>query len=279
MSERFLHGRVAMVTGGASGMGRAMALAFARAGARVAIGSLLADQVGARTAGELVYLPPAKELRDTAAAIEACDVSCLATGLDVTSVASIEAFYAATEERLGPVDILANAAGMTAEQAVCGHPDGLWHKVIDVNLNGTYRAIKACLPGMIARKWGRVVNIASTAASVGAATSAAYCASKAAVVGLTRAVALEGAQHGVTCNAISPGWVETKFGRHWMTHIAQSHGAGASGDTYLEATRAANPQGRMIQPDEIGALAAYLCRDEALGVTMQDITVAAGSLW
>ena len=276
MNDKYLSGRVAMVTGGASGMGRAMALALAEAGADVAIGSLLAG--GASVGREVVYLPGRQELDDTAREIEAHGVRALALDLDVTSMDSVQAFHDATVKAFGKVDILANAAGITAEQTISGHPDELWDKVIEVNLNGTYRTIKLCLPGMIERKWGRIINIASTAASVGAETSGAYCASKAGVVGLTRCVALEGAKHGVTCNAISPTWVETRFGTSWMTDIAERQ-EGRSGEAYIADAKAANPQGRLIQPGEIGALAAFLCRDEALGITMQDLTVSAGSLW
>lgn len=278
MSEDFLKGRTAMVTGGASGMGRAMALAFARAGANVAIGSLLADSQSTTPEGELVYKPNQQELQTTKKQIEALRVSAVAKELDVCSVDSIRDFYETVIEAFGKVDILANAAGITVEQTVCDHPDELWNKVVDVNLNGVYRTIKLCLPGMIERGWGRIINIASTAASVGAETSAAYCASKAAVVGLSRCVALEGAPHGVSCNAISPGWVETKFGTGWMTHIAET-AEDRSGAEYINEAKQANPQKRMIQPEEIGALAVFLCRDEAFGITMQDITVSAGSLW
>jgi len=258
-------------------MGRAMALAFASAGADVAIGSLLSE-AGGGVDGEVAYLPGGEELESTRAEIVALGVRAFAQGLDVTADDSVEGFYAALRAALGEVDILANAAGITAEQTLCGHPDGLWERVIDVNLHGSYRTIRRCLPGMIERGWGRVINIASTAASVGAATSAAYCASKAGVVGLTRCVALEGAAHGVTCNAISPGWVETRFGNHWMHHIAEVQEQRA-GEAYVEEARAANPQQRLIQPGEIGALACYLCRDEAVGMTMQDLVVSGGSLW
>lgn len=276
MNDRFLKGRVAMVTGGASGMGLAMALAFASAGADVAIGSLLA---GARKSeGELTFLPGAEELEAARARIEAHRMECLAMELDVTSDDSVDRFFQAVDDRFGRVDILANAAGITAEQTISGHPDPLWHKVIDVNLNGTYRTIRRALPGMIERGWGRIVNIASTAASVGAPTSGAYCASKAGVVGLTRCVALEGAPHGVTCNAISPTWVDTSFGRDWMSDIARNQ-EGRTGEEYVADVRKSNPQGRLIHPSEIGALALFLCREEALGITMQDLTVSAGSLW
>ena len=278
MNDKFLAGRVAVVTGGVSGMGRAMALAFAGAGGDVAIGSLLARAAAARPSGELVYLPGEAELNATKAEIEGLGARCLALELDVTSDVSVDAFHRATLDAFGKVDILANAAGITGEQAISGHDDALWHRVIDVNLNGTYRTIKRLLPGMIAAKWGRIINIASTAASVGAATSGAYCASKAGVVGLTRCVALEGAPHGVTCNAISPTWVDTSFGRGWMGDIAEKQES-RSGEAYIADVKKANPQGRLIRPEEIGALALYLCSDLALGVTMQDLTVSAGSLW
>lgn len=276
MSDKFLSGRTAMVTGGASGMGRAMALAFADAGADVAIGSLLAG--GGKVTGELVNMPGAEELESTREELLAKGVKAIGVSLDVTSTESSQAFFDATQQAFGKVDILANAAGITAEHEICGHSDKLWDKVIDVNLNGTYRVIKLCLPGMIERKWGRIINIASTAATVGAVTSGAYCASKAGVVGLSRCVALEGAPHGVTCNAISPTWVETTFGKEWMSNIAEEQES-RTGDAYIADVKEANPQGRLVQPSEIGALATFLCRDEALGITMQDLTVSAGSLW
>ena len=278
MSDRYLEGRAAMVTGGASGMGRAMALAFAAAGADVAIGSLLAESDATSAEGELVHRPDAQALEATRQAIEAHGVRAVAVELDVCDPASVARFHESARGVFGRVDVLANAAGMTVEHGVIGHPEDLWQKVFDVNIHGMFRMTREVLPGMVERRWGRIINIASTAASVGAATSAAYCASKAAVTGLTRAVAQEGAAARVTCNSISPGWVETDFGRGWLGDIAQKQ-LGRDGAAYVEEQKAANPQKRMIQPGEIGALAAYLCRDEALGITGQDIVVSAGSLW
>ena len=188
MGDQFLAGRTALVTGGASGMGLAMAEALASGGANVAIGSLLSG--GSRADGEVVHMPGQGQMDQAVARLTGQGVEAFGSNLDVTSNESVEEFFNATIERFGAVDILANAAGITAEQTIVGHSDALWDKVIDVNLNGTYRAIKRALPGMIERKWGRIINIASTAATVGAVTSGAYCASKAAVVGLTRAVAL-----------------------------------------------------------------------------------------
>ena len=276
MGDGFLAGRTAMVTGGASGMGLAMAVAFASEGANVSIGSLLAG--GSKTEGEVVHMPGQEQMDHAISLIEAEGVAGLGLDLDVTSDDSVEAFYQGTTDRFGQVDILANAAGITAEQTIVGHPDALWDKVIDVNLTGTYRAIKRVLPGMIEREWGRIIKVASTAASVGAVTSGAYCASKAGVVGLTRCVALEGAPHGVTCNAISPTWVDTSFGREWMSDIAEKQES-RTGDEYISDVEKTNPQGRLISPTEIGALALFLCSDAARGITMEDLRVSAGSLW
>ncbi len=278
MSERYLEGRVAMVTGGASGMGRAMALALAKAGAHVGIGSLLSDAPAKNADGELVNRPGRAELDKTKADIESCGVKCVAVDLDVCSVESVKSFHEAVKKGLGPVDILCNAAGITAEHGVVDHSEGLWLKVMDVNANGVFRATREVLPGMLERRWGRIISIASTAASVGAPMSPAYCASKAAVTGFTRAVAQEGAEALVTANSISPGWVETTFGVEWMSDIAEKQ-MSTKGDLFIQEQKAENPQKRMIQPVEIGNLAAFLCREESVGITGQDITVSAGSVW
>lgn len=257
--EKFLQGRAAIVTGGTSGIGKAIAVALAERGADVAIGSRSAST------------SPCK------AEIESLGVKALAIALDVSSTDSVKAFYDATVQGFGKVDILVNAAGIAYEHAICDHPDEEWYRSIDVNLNGIYRTTKLCFPGMIERKWGRIINIASTSASMGAELHAAYCTSKAAILGLTRCVALEGAAHGVSCNSISPGWVETNLAEGMIGRLAKIEGRTAA--EYLEDIKQSYPQKRIIQPPEIGAIAAFLCRDEAFGITMEDITVAAGSLW
>lgn len=278
MIDRYLQERVAMVTGGVSGMGRAMALALAEKGADVIIGSLLDKNTAEVIDGEVIHRPGESELQSTCSEIEAKGVKAIARNLDVCSMDACQAFYDEALREFGRVDILANAAGITAEQPICGHSENLWLKVMDVNANGTFRMIRLALPTMIERGWGRIINIASTAASVGAVTSGAYCASKAAVVGLTRCVAQEGAAHGVTCNAISPGWVATDFQKKWMARIAAEEGQ-ADGEKFIADTVAENPQQRMIAPREIGALAAFLCSEDAFGITGQDLTVSGGSLW
>lgn len=278
MNDRYLEGRVALVTGGASGMGRAMALELAKAGANVAIGSLLSNRKETKADGELVNMPGGEEMERTKGEIEACGVKAIAVELDVCSTESCENFYQKALDAFGKVDILANAAGITAEHGVVDHPEKLWLKVMDVNANGPFRMSKLVLKGMMERSWGRIITISSTAGNVGAPMSPAYCASKAAVLGMTRAMAQEGAASGVTANAICPGWVETDFGRDWISDIAEKQ-MNMEGAALIAQEAEGNPQKRLIQPKEIGALAAYLCREEAYGINGQDITVSGGSLW
>lgn len=278
MSDRYLKGRAAMVTGGGSGQGRAVALALAAAGADVAIGSLTAASAKPDPR-EDTYFPPADELEAVRREIESKGVRAIACDLNVRSDDSVQAFHDATVAAFGKVDILANVAGVSLERPMVGHPDHLWHAIIDVNLNGYYRTIKRCLPGMIERRWGRIICVASTSASVGAAYNAAYAASKAAVLGLMRCVALEGAPHGVTCNAISPGFVETKMMRKALVSMVEAEGRQRTPEQLIAEVKNTYPQKRIIEPEEIGNLAAFLCREESCGITMEDITVAAGALW
>jgi len=253
-------GRVAVVTGGLQGIGLAIAAELSRCGASVAVGARRGDD------------------RDLAAAAESrMGGPFHAAALDVQKEASIRKFLTDVEACLGPVDILVNAAGVTVHQPVDGHGDEDWQFVIDVNLTGPFRMIRACLPGMKQRGWGRIVNIASTAARVGAATHPAYCASKSGLLGLTRAVAQEGAPHGITCLSVSPGWVETEMLAQSAERMAARHGTSAAEEK--TAMAAGNPQNRLVQPEEIAGLVAYCCSDMARGLTMEDIQVNAGALW
>ncbi|MFO1056182.1 MAG: SDR family oxidoreductase [Dongiaceae bacterium] len=279
MTERYLSGRVAWVTGGATGMGRAIALALARRGAEVAIGSLMESERASVVREESVYLLSAAEMERTRQEIEDCGVRATALPLDVGSTASVQASFRAILERHGRIDILANAAGATARHRMIDHPDELWDRIINVDLTGAYRTIKLCLPGMVERRWGRIVNIASTAANVGAIAHGAYCAAKTGLLGLTRCVALEGAPDGVSCNAINPGYVPTPQNGIGMVQQMRIDGVEMSLEDYRRKVAETIPQKRWIDPDEIGALAAFLCRDDAFGVTGQDLTVAGGSSW
>ena len=256
--EHYLEGRVAIITGGFAGIGKAIAIALAERGATIAI--------GARRQPEAVI----EELQGVTDRF-------FHQVLDVADVESVERFTAALEAEYGPADILVNSAGVTAHEFVCGHDEQSWLDVIDINLSGPFRMIRACMPKMIERGWGRIINIGSTAATTAVADHAAYCASKSGLLGLSRAVALEGAPHGVSSVVISPTWVQTEMFDNSMAVMAEN--AGTSVDEEIAKVVAEQPQQRLVQPNELGALAAFLCRDEALAITMEDIQINAGALW
>ena len=249
-----LSGRSAIVTGGLAGIGLAIAQGLAAAGARVAVGS---RGGGAGVPQGLAH----------------------AAALDVGSTASVNDFVAGAVAALGPIDILVNAAGITAEQPVCGHDDALWDRIIDTNLTGAFRMSRAVLPTMLARGWGRVLNIGSTAATVGARDSPAYCASKAGLLGLTRCLALEGAAQGVTCVMISPTWVDTEMMDRNLAEVVAREGLGRTIAQARAEIAAQNPQKRILEAKEIAGLAVFLCSDAACGITMENIQVTGGALW
>ena len=256
--DRYLEDRVAIITGGFTGIGKAIAIALAERGATIAIGArrqpqAVIDEISAK-ADTFFYRP-----------------------LDVADLASVESFIADLKSEHGSADVLVNSAGVTTHEHVCGHDEQSWLDVIDINLSGPFRMIRACLPDMIERGRGRIINIGSTAATTATDDHAAYCASKAGLLGLSRAVALEGAPHGVSSIVISPTWVQTEMFDSSMQ--IQADNAGQDVDTYVAEMLDQQPQKRLVQPAEIGAQAAFLCRDEALGITMEDIQVNAGNWW
>jgi NAD(P)-dependent dehydrogenase (short-subunit alcohol dehydrogenase family) len=256
--DLYLEGRIAIITGGFAGIGKAIAIALAERGATIA--------VGARRQPEAAI-----------AELGAVTDRFFYQALDVGDVDNVNAFVDALAGEHGHADILVNSAGVTAHEFVCGHDEKSWLDVIDINLSGPFRMIRACLPKMIERRWGRIINIGSTAATTATADHAAYCASKSGLLGLNRAVALEGAPHGVSSVVISPTWVQTEMFDSSMAIQAQN--AGRSVDEEIAAIVEGLPQKRLVQPQELGALAAFLCRDEALGITMEDIQLNTGALW
>jgi NAD(P)-dependent dehydrogenase (short-subunit alcohol dehydrogenase family) len=226
-----LTGRVALVTGGGRGLGRAVALALARRGAAVGVAARTLAQVEA-VAAEIAATGPA-----------------LAVILDVTDPAAVATATARTRDTLGPVDILVNTAGI-AESAPFARTDlGLWQRHLAVNATGPYLVTRACLPAMLERGWGRVVNVASVAGLEGAPYIAAYTASKHALVGLTRALAAEVAGRGVTANAVCPGFAATDL--TWESARRISRTTGRTFDEAVGALAALNPSGRLIEPEEV----------------------------
>ena len=199
--EQWHEKKVAIVTGGTSGIGLDVARVLKQRGATVAIGGRTPDEH--------------QSLKDS---------GYLVGQLDVCSTESVNQFVSMVTDTCGVPNILVNSAGISIHHKVCDHSDEDWHAVIDTNLNGAFRMIRSCLPAMMNAKWGRIVNIASTAASTAVATHAAYCASKSGLLGLTRSVALEGAHCGVTCTSVSPTWVETEMLRKSMSVMAKNSG-------------------------------------------------------
>ena len=170
-----------------------------------------------------------------------------------------------------------NSAGVSNYQSVADHSETAWLEVIDTNLSGPFRVIRSCLADMKKQGWGRIVNIASTAARTAVADSAAYSASKAGLLGLTRAVAVEGAPYGVSCVAVSPTWVETPMMHSSAAVAAEQRDCDVS--EILEEIRSANPQQRLVQATEVAALVAFLCSEAAPAITMEDIQISAGAHW
>jgi 3-hydroxybutyrate dehydrogenase len=248
---------VVFVTGAARGAGRAIALSFARAGYAVA----------AAGRSEAALLPLRDELNGLGA--EALAVVC-----DVTDRGAIERAAAKTEGQFGPIDVLVNNAGVADSAPFSTMSDDMWDRLLAVNLTGTYYCMRAIVPRMFERGRGRVVNIASTAGKTGFPYTAAYCASKHGVLGLTRAVALEAASKGVTVNAICPGWLDTDMTRDTVDRIVRiTRRSAADARAALERM---NPQGRLIEPDEVAALAVFLASPEARGINGQALSVDGG---
>ncbi|MEE9292562.1 MAG: SDR family NAD(P)-dependent oxidoreductase [Acidobacteriota bacterium] len=271
-----LKGRVAAITGGVSGMGRAIALAMAEDGADVVVGSLTKDK-GSAQPGEIVTVLSDDDLGQVRDEITKEGGRALAVPLDVTKADDARRFIETAAKEFGRIDILVNAAGITCEQMIVDHDDALWQRLIDVNLTGTYFCTKAALPHMIRNKWGRIINISSTAGNVGGARNGAYCASKAGVLGLTRALALEVGEHNITVNAICPAWVSTGFGKRWIGAIAK--GEGMDEKAKIDEIAKSYPQQRLITPEEIANLALFLAQERSAGISGQDLTVSGGQLW
>jgi NAD(P)-dependent dehydrogenase (short-subunit alcohol dehydrogenase family) len=253
-----LEGRHAVVTGGGRGIGAAVARSLAGEGAFVAV----LGRDPARLAAQVESL---------GGAARACAVA-----VDVTEEDSVRAAFGAVRDRLGRIDILVNNAGQALSAPLARTDLALWQRMLAVNLTGTFLCTREALPEMIDRGQGRIVNVASTAGLVGYAYVAAYCAAKHGVIGLTRAAALEAARTAVTVNAVCPGYTETDIVADAVANIVAK-----TGKTEAEARAALvarNPQGRMVQPDEVAEAVLWLCLPGSGSITGQAIAVAGGEV-
>src|SRR5438477_3239490 len=255
-----LKGKSAIITGSTSGIGLGITSARAAEGCDVMLNGFddpaeteglhdeLAEQHGARTA----YSP-----------------------VDMTKPAEIRELIAEAERHFGGVDILVNNAGIQHVAPIVEFPEERWDAVIAVNLSAAFHASKAALPLMIARRWGRIINIASAHGLVASGDKAAYVSAKHGLVGLTKVAAIENANHGITCNAICPGWVLTPLVEQQIEARARAQGIAVT-RAREDLVREKQPMLDYTTPEKIGALAVFLCGEAASNITGAALSIDGG---
>ncbi|MFL6797774.1 MAG: 3-hydroxybutyrate dehydrogenase [Xanthobacteraceae bacterium] len=255
-----LQGKVAIVTGSTSGIGLGIASALAAQKADVMLNGF----------GEQAAI---ENLRKSIANEHGVKTSY--SSADMSKPAEIAEMIAATERDLGRVDILVNNAGIQHVAPVERFPDDRWEAIIAINLSAAFHAIKAALPGMKRRGWGRVINIASAHGLVASADKVGYVAAKHGLVGLTKVVGIETANTGVTCNAICPGWVLTPLVQKQIEAKAKEAGIPVK-QAEEDLLREKQPMLRFTSPEQIGALVLYLCGEPASTITGTALSIDGG---
>lgn len=246
-----LKGKVAVVTGSTSGIGRGIATALATHGADVMLNGF-----GDRAEIDRV----AKNLE------ERHSVRTAYSPADMSRAGEIRQLIAEAQRLLGPVDVLVNNAGIQHVAPIELFAEERWNAILAINLSAAFHATKAVLPEMKQRHWGRIINIASTHGLVASAGKAAYVAAKHGLVGLTKVIAIETANDGITCNAICPGWVLTPLVQQQIADRAKSAGMSIEA-AQTELLREKQPMLQFTTPQQIGALAVVLCGDATATVT------------
>jgi len=235
-----LTGRIAIVTGAGSGIGRAIAHRFAAAGAAV-----VAADLNLTAAEETAATSP-----DRIAPYQ----------VDVTDESNVQRLVQATLERFGQIDLLVNNAGIGTTKDIIETDLDEWERVFAVNVRGVFLCCKHALPSMLARRYGVIINMGSVAGLIGIPQRAAYCASKGAVVTLTKQIAVAYVRQGIRCNCICPGTVDTPWVERLVAQTPEP-------DAARRALEARQPMGRLIRPEEVAAAALYLASDDAAAVT------------
>ncbi|WP_072396048.1 3-hydroxybutyrate dehydrogenase [Hyphomicrobium sp. CS1GBMeth3] len=255
-----LKGKSAIVTGSTSGIGLAIARAFAAQGMNVLINGL----------GEQTHIK-----RHRMAIEKDFGVNTAYSGADMSRADEISAMVEHARSAFGEVDILVNNAGIQHVAPIETFPADKWDAIIAINLSAAFHAMRAVVPGMKKRKWGRIINIASAHALVASPFKSAYVASKHGILGLTKAVALETAEHGITVNAICPGYVLTPLVEKQIPETAKARGISEE-EVVRDVLLHAQPTHQFVTADQIGALAVFLCSDSGAQITGAAIPIEGG---
>ena len=260
LSTKSLAGKSAIVTGSTSGIGLGIARAFAGAGMPVMLNGF----------GD------ATEIERTRADLEKTfGVKVAYSAADMTNPAEIAAMVAEATKVFGKVDVLVNSAGIQHVEAVETFPIAKWDAIIAINLSAAFHAIRAVVPGMKARKWGRIINVASAHALVASPFKSAYVAAKHGILGLTKAVALETAEHGITVNAICPGYVLTPLVQKQIPETAKARNL-TEEQVIRDVLLHAQPTRKFVTTEEIGAFAVFLCTNAGASITGAPLPIEGG---
>ncbi len=246
-----LKGKTALITGSTSGIGLATAHVLAEQGINLVLHGLMDEAEGVSLAQEFTKNYDVKTLFDNTNLMES---------------QAISKFMDKAINEMGGVDILINNAGIQHTEGVDTFPENKWNAIIAINLSAAFHTIQKSIPGMMENKWGRIINIASVHGLVGSVNKSAYCAAKHGIVGLTKVVALECAEKGITANAICPGWVDTPLINNQINDIAKKQQLDFDQAKYNLVT-AKQPLPEMMEPRQIGEFILFLCSDNARSIT------------
>jgi 3-hydroxybutyrate dehydrogenase len=255
-----LKGKTALVTGSTSGIGLAIARALAKDGA-----NLMINGFGDKAAIE----------QERAALEKEFGIKARYSAADMSKPAEIAAMVSETEKEFGSLDVLVNNAGIQHVANIEDFPIDRWDAIIAINLSSSFHSIRAAIPGMKTRKWGRIINIASAHGLVASGQKVAYVAAKHGLVGLTKTVAIEAANDGVTCNAICPGWVLTPLVQKQVDARAKQTGQ-SNEQAKIALVSEKQPMHEFSKPENIGALAVFLASDAAATITGSSYSIDGG---
>lgn len=245
-----LKGKTAIVTGSSSGIGLGIAEHFAKAGINVMMNGI----------------EPAEEVADDIKRLEGYGVKVAYSPANMMKPDEIQKMVATAEETFGEVDILVNNAGIQFVAPIDEFPDEKWNAIIAINLSAAFHTIKAAVPAMKSRGWGRIINLASAHGLVASPYKSAYVAAKHGILGITKTVALEVAEKGITVNAICPGYVWTPLVEKQIPETAKSRGISEQ-EVIDDVLLHAQPTKKFVTVEQLGGLATFLCSDEASSIT------------